>query len=502
LSKTESTERQQTAAADRTASRDGGTAPQPGQRHRWLVLGIVLVGSFMAVLDTTIVTVALPSIAKGIHARSADLEWIVSGYALTFGLVLVPAGRLGDRFGNKPLFLAGLTVFTLASLGCGLSSSPLELDAARFVQGLGAGIYYPAISATIQRTFGGRDRSRAFGYLGGVVGISTAVGPLLGGALIQMIGPADGWRWVFLVNVVIGGAELPVALRLLPRRQHTEVHVLDPAGSALLAVTLLLFLFPMIEGREAGWPPWSWACLGGCAIAGATLAYWELRCDRRGGEPVLQPSLLRHRSFAAGLLLALLYFGGFASLFFTLSILWQQGLGRGPLATGLLIVPFALGSLLSASNSYRFSNRFGRTTVLAGIAAMFAGQGVLLLVLHATAPSPSAWLLAGPLVLAGLGNGLVIAPNQDFVLGLVPRREAGTAGGMLNTAQRVGAAVGIVAIGTALFGSGSGGSSAGVDPRLVHTAQAATIVELGFLVAAFLCGLALPRALDRAEENR
>jgi EmrB/QacA subfamily drug resistance transporter len=452
--------------------------------------------------DTTIVNVALPSIAKGIHARSADLEWIVSGYALTFGLVLVLAGRLGDRFGTKPLFVAGLAVFTVASLGCGLSSSPLELDAARFLQGAGAGTYYPAISATIQRTFGGRDRSRALGYLGSVVGISTAIGPLLGGALIQLIGPTAGWRWVFLVNVVIGGAELPVAIRLLPRRHHPEEHKLDAVGSALLAATLLLFLFPMIEGRESGWPPWSWACLGGCAAVGAALAFWELRCERRGGEPVLQPRLLRHRSFAAGLLLALLYFGGFTSLFFTLSILWQQGLGRSALATGLLIVPFALGGLLSASNSYRFSNRFGRTTVLTGIAGMLAGQGLLLIVLHETAPSPSAWLLAGPLVLAGLGNGLVIAPNQDFVLGSVPRREAGTAGGMLNTAQRVGAAVGIVAIGTALFGSGSGGSPTGTDPGLVHTAQAATVVELGFLVAAFLCGLALPRALDRSAENR
>ena len=173
---------------DDTESRvkdDPRSASRPGARE-WRILAVVLVGSFMAVLDTTIVNVALPSIAQGIKASSDELEWVVSGYALTFGLVLVPAGRLGDRLGYKQMFLTGLTVFTLASVACGLSQNPAELIASRLVQGLGAGIYFPAISATIQRQFSGDVRSRAFGYLGGVVGISTALGPLIGGVLIQV----------------------------------------------------------------------------------------------------------------------------------------------------------------------------------------------------------------------------------------------------------------------------------------------------------------------------
>jgi EmrB/QacA subfamily drug resistance transporter len=464
----------------------------------------VLVGSFMAVLDTTIVNVALPSIAVGIHASPAELEWVVSGYALTFGLVLVPAGRLGDRFGYRLTFLGGLGVFTLASAGCGLSQSPVELIAARVVQGLAAGIYYPAISAMIQRTFSGQDRSRALGYLGGVVGTSTAVGPLLGGVLIEFLGIHDGWRWVFGVNVFIGAAALPLAFWRLPRRHEPEEHGLDPLGSALLAGTLLLLMVPLVEGRQAGWPAWSWACLGGGVALAAVLAAWEIRLDRRGGEPVLQPALLRHRSFAGGMLLALFYFGGFTSLFFILSILWQEGLGRSALDTGLLVLPFALAFLVSAANSSRFSTRFGRKTVLAGISAMFAGQAVTLAVLHLTVPRPSEWYLVGPLALTGLGNGVVIAPNQDFVLGSVPQRQAGTAGGMLYTAQRIGAAIGIAADGTALFGSGSGGKPGAVMPHLLSTAQLATVVNLGFILAAFVCGLALPRTLgaERAEENR
>jgi EmrB/QacA subfamily drug resistance transporter len=477
-------------------------------RREWRILAVVLVGAFMAVLDTTIVNVALPSIAIGTHAASADLEWVVSGYALTFGLSLVTAGRLGDRYGYKQIFIAGLSVFLLASLACGLSGNAAELIAARLVQGLGAGLYYPAISATIQRLFAGRQRSRAFGLLGTAVGLSTAVGPLAGGLLIQAAGMTDGWRWVFFINLFIGAAELPAAIRLLPRRRDREDHGLDPVGNLLLAATLLLLLFPLVEGRATSWPAWSWACLGGCLAAAALLVVWEVRLARRGGEPVLQVGLLRRRSFAGGQVLALLYFAGFTSLFFTLSILWQQGLGRSALATGLLVVPFAIGSLISAANSDRFSTRFGRATILAGISAMLAGQGLMLLALHLSAPGTSAWLLTGPLALAGLGNGLVIAPNQDFVLGSVPPREAGTAGGALITAQRIGAAIGIAVIGTALVGTGSssegGSGQAGrVVPVLVHSAQRATVVNLVFVAAALLCALALPRTLgaERAAEN-
>lgn len=467
----------------------------------------MLVGSFMAVLDTTIVNVALPSIGQGAHASSDALEWVVSGYALAFGLALVPAGRVGDRWGYKRLFLTGLTLFTVASVACGVSQNAGELVAARLVQGLGAGIYYPAISAIIQRLFTGRDRSRAFGYLGGVVGISTAAGPLLGGVIVELAGTREGWRWVFLVNLFIGIAEIPVAVKMLPSRHHPEEHRLDLIGNGLLACVLLLVLVPLVDGRVSGWPTWSWLLFGLAVPAALCLVAWEFRLDRRGGEPVIQIALLsQHRSFGMGQALALLYFGGFTSLFFTISILWQEGLGRSALETGLLVLPFALGSLLTASNSFRFSRRFGRRAVFAGICGMLAGQALMLLVLRLSGSHPGFWSLVGPLLLAGLGNGLVIAPNQDFVLSAVPREQAGTAGGALITAQRLGAAIGIAVVGTALFGNGSGGSGRGsgsggsgaavhVMPMLVHTAQNATVVNLCFIAAALACVFGLPRRL-------
>ncbi|HEY1706126.1 MAG TPA: MFS transporter [Trebonia sp.] len=466
----------------------------------------MLSGTFMAVLDTTIVNVALPSIEQGAHATSESLEWVVSGYALTFGLALVPAGRLGDRYGYKKLFLTGLAIFTLASVASGISSNATELIAARLVQGLGAGIYYPAISAFIQRLFTGRDRSRAFGLLGGVVGISTAAGPLLGGVLVQFIGLQDGWRWVFLVNLFIGAAALPVAFKMLPGRQEPEEHRMDPVGNGLLAVVLLLVLVPLVEGRADGWPAWSWLMFGLAIPAAALLIGWEARQERRGGEPVIQVNLLRSQwAFGIGQLLALMYFAGFTSLFFTLSIMWQQGLGRSALQTGLLVLPFAIGALVTASNSFRFSRRFGRVTIMTGIGAMFAGQALLLLVLVLSGSRPGFWELTGPLLLAGLGNGVVIAPNQDFVLASVPREQAGTAGGELITAQRLGAAIGIAVIGTALFGSsggsGSGGSGSHAMPSLVTNAQHATIVNLVFVAAAFACTFGLPRRLAGTGEQ-
>ena len=170
----------------------------------------------MALLDITIVNVALPSIRTGLHASSASLEWIVSGYALSYGLALVPGGRAGDRFGPKRLFLIGLTIFTLASVGCGIAQDQAQLVAARIVQGLGAGLFFPAISATIQHTFTGPARSRAFGLLGAVIGVSTAIGPLLGGVIIAAAGASDGWRWVFLVNLFVGAVAIPMAAWRLP----------------------------------------------------------------------------------------------------------------------------------------------------------------------------------------------------------------------------------------------------------------------------------------------
>ena len=484
-----------TPASTSPAQREPGQAPAPASSG-WGTVSIVLVGAFMALLDTTIVNVALPSIRTGLHASSAGLEWIVSGYALAYGLALVPGGRAGDRFGHKRLFLIGLTIFTLASVGCGISQTQGQIVAARIVQGLGAGLFFPAISATIQHTFTGPARSKAFGVLGAVIGVSTAAGPLLGGLIIAAAGAEDGWRWVFLVNLIIGAVAIPMAAwRLPPVTTHTR-RGFDPVGLILLTGGLLLLLVPLVEGQQDGWPAWTWVCFGCCLAVFVLLAIWERRADQRGGDPLLKPGLLRQTSFSAGAIFAIVFFGGFSSVFFTLSILWQVGLGHSALITGLVIAPFSVGTLIAAANSDKLSARLGRMVLVLGCTMLLIGLGLTVLVLHLTAPASNGWELAGPLLIAGLGTGMTIAPNQDFVLATVPRQEAGTASGILGTSQRLGTAIGIAVIGTVLFGTLRfvPGPDA-VANAFSHSAQLALLANLGFVALALVLVLALPRTI-------
>jgi EmrB/QacA subfamily drug resistance transporter len=470
--------------------------------HGWRVVSIVLVGAFMALLDTTIVNVALPTIRTSLHASPASLEWIVSGYALAYGLALVPGGRAGDRFGYRLTFLIGLTIFTLASVACGLSQTQDQIVAARIVQGLGAGLFFPAISATIQHAFTGPERSRAFGALGAVIGVSTAVGPLLGGLIIAVVGPHDGWRWVFLVNLVIGAVAIPLAAWQLPRSRTRTRRGFDPVGLVLLTAGLLLLLVPLIEGQPDGWPAWTWVCFCGAVATFALLALWERTAERRGADPLLKPGLLRQSSFSAGAIFALAFFGGFTSVFFTLSILWQAGLGHSALITGLVIAPYSVGTLVAAANSHKLSARLGRMVLVLGCALLAVGLAAVILVIHLTAPNVNGWLLIAPLLVAGLGTGMTIAPNQDFVLATVPRQEAGTAAGVLSTSQRIGTAVGIGVIGTVLFGSLAFRPGLhSVAAAFSHSAQLALLANLGFVIVALVLVLALPREIPRHERG-
>jgi EmrB/QacA subfamily drug resistance transporter len=465
----------------------------PEHPSPWRTLAVVLVGAFMALLDVTIVNVALPSIARGLRAGDSILEWVVSGYALAFGLTLIPAGRLGDRFGHRTTFVTGLSVFTLASLACGLAQNPGQIVAARIVQGIGAGLFQPAIAASIQTGFSGRDRSKAFGLLGATIGLSTALGPIIGGALIALGGADHGWRWIFLVNVPIGLVVVPLAARMLPRPSSTTPRKVDPVGLLLFAAGLVALLLPLIEGQQLDWPLWTWLSFAAAAVLLAALWFWEVRLNARGGEPLIPVGLVRRLPFAAGCLLALIYFAAFTSIFFTLSLLWQAGLERSAMAAGLTVIPFALANMVAAGLSDRFSARLGRYVLLIGCALLAVGLGLTLLMIHLGAPEPSALALLGPLAVAGFGNGLFIAPNQDFVLATVPREEAGAASGFLNTAQRIGSSIGIAAVGTVLFGTLEVRGPQDLARAFTHSAQMAFILNVALVLLALTLVLALPK---------
>jgi len=324
------------------------------------------------------------------------------------------------------------------------------------------------------------------------------MGPLLGGLIIAAAGADHGWRWVFLVNLFIGAVAIPMAAWRLPTAVTHTRRGFDPAGLVLLTTGLLLLLVPLVEGQQDGWPAWTFICFGCSVVAFGLLAFWERAADGHGSDPLLKPALIRQTSFSAGAIFAIAFFGGFSSIFFTLSILWQEGLAHSALQTGLMIAPYSVGTLIAAANSDKLSARLGRLVLVLGCSLLIVGLVLAVLVIHLTTPAVNGWYLIGPLLIAGLGTGMTIAPNQDFVLATVPRPEAGTAAGILGTSQRVGTAVGIAVIGTVLFGSLTimPGRSP-VATAFSHSAQLALLANLGFMVIALILVLALPREIPQ-----
>jgi len=464
------------------------------ETHPWRALAACLVGGGMVLLDVSIVNVALPSIRLGLAASESTLQWVLSGYTLAFGLALVPAGRLGDALGRRRMFLIGLALFTLFSAACGLAQSALWLALARILQGLAGGTLTPQISAVIQQLFTGKERGKAFGIYGSMIGLSTAIGPLLGGGLISLFGESEGWRWVFYVNVPVGVLLFPVALRLLPEpraERERERQQLDPVGVILLGLGLVLFLLPLVQERQWSSPD-KWLLIPLALLVLAGFVGWEFRYARTRYSLVPLP-LFQRRSYSFGSVIALAYFAGFTPLFFIITLYLQIGLHYSPLLAGLSTVPFAIGGAVTANLAGRSALRFGRPMVAAGL--VLVGLG-LLAIRFAVQHEPSGntgWATALPLFLAGVGGGLVISPNQTFTLSEVPERRAGSAGGLLQTAQRVGSAIGIAAVGSVFFAHVSQGGASGY----AHAFQVALLAAEAFVVLALVIAV-IDVAVERA----
>lgn len=468
-----------TAASQRAAARDDDYTPDP---RRWRALTVVLVAGFMVLLDVSIVNVALPSIAAGIHAGDNALQWVVSGYALAFGLVLVAGGRIGDARGRRPTLVLGLVVFTLASAACGAAQTPLMLVVARLVQGIGGGMVTPQNSRLIQGLFRGEERGRAFGLFGGVIGISTAIGPLVGGLLIHFAGTGSGWRWIFLVNVPIGILAIVLAFRTVPhtRKPKGQRSDYDPVGAVILGVATVLVLLPFVESRT-----WSgslkWTLLIPAVLLGYAFIRWERSYRARGHEPMVDLSLFTHRSYAFGSVLGLAYFAGFTAIFFIYSQFLQDGVGYSALKAGLSSLPWAIGSALSAVLAGRVVFRIGRALVAYGLVLVILGVLGAWIAIGLVGGSGVGWAVAGPFFIAGIGNGLVISPNQSLTLSEVPPRQGGAAGGVLQTGQRIGSAAGIAAVGSLFYAR---------LPDFQHAIRTGFLVVVAFILVALAVAVA------------
>ncbi len=490
-----------------TAGEHVADRPDP---RRWRALAVCLTALGMTLVDATVVNVALPSISAGLDATPSQLQWVISGYALSFGMVPIVAGRLGDDRGRRTMLLIGVASFVVTSAAVGLAPNIEVLIVARVLQGVAGGLVNPQVSGIIQLLFRGEERGRAFGALGANVGLATALGPVLGGLVIGAVGPAYGWRATFLVNVPIGVAAFALCARWLPRRAArpagTRGPRLDLPGVALLSAGLFGVLYPAVQFDSTRDPRLVALWVPAAVLLGAFVA-WERGPARRRGQPLIDLDLFRIRSYAAGLTLAVLYFGAYAGLPLVLALYLQDGLGLSPLASGLTASAFAVGTGVSAPLAGRVVGRFGRRLIVAALVVFLAGTAWLAAVaLLADRVSPAAvpWLLAGPLVLAGFGGGCVITPNQALSLARIDARGGSTAGGMLQTAQRVGAAAGAAVL-SAIFYAVLAGSSVPGGARaysLAFAAGATATCAIGAVALAVAAVDARAERLDRVGDTR
>ena len=458
--------------------------------RRWLAAIVMIVGALMDMIDVTIVNVALPTIRRDLHASATQLEWVVSGYMLAFAAALIIAGNFGDLFGRKKVFLVGVAVFGLASLAAGLSQTGAELIAARVVQGTAAAAMAPQVLATFRSIFTGAERGKAFSIYGAMLGFASAVGLVLGGLLTDANLLGWSWRSVFFVNVPVAVGALIAGLRFVPETRDPAARRPDVPGAVLLAGSMVAIVYPLLEGRQLGWPAWVWLLLAAGVAGLAVQGLLETRRARRrnsgGKAPLLRPGLFRVPAFAAGLGVQMAFAAGMQGFFLAFALWLQAGEQFSPLKAGLTAVAFSVGSFMLAPAAVPLAQRHGRSVLAIGGVLMAAGiAGVALAAPH-IGVNGSPWPVVPGLVVAGAGLSLLVIPLVSVVLAAVPVEAAGGASGLFSTAQQLGGAIGVALIGTVFFGYLTGHS---FEAAIVHTAPYAMVA---FALCAVLSML-LPR---------
>ena len=474
---------------------DSPTRPAADPRHNSsFTLFVLLIGVFMALLDFFIVNVALPDTQRSLHASSAGIQWIVAGYGIALAAALVTGGRLGDLFGRKAMFVAGLLLFTAASAACAIAPDQGVLVAARVAQGLAAALYMPQILGVIGVGFSGAKQVRAFTGYGLTAGLGAVFGQLIGGALIQANLLGLGWRSVFWINVPIGLTAALLALRALPSVRRSGGTRLDPVGGGLLTSAVLALIVPLVEGRDEGWPLWTWLCLAGSPVLLALFYVHQRRLIGHGGEPVLNPALFTQRAFSVGMPIALVYNVSVASFFFVLALYLQQGRGMTALDSGLLFVALGGPYLATSMRSGRLAARFGPRLMIVGCLVQGAGFALADVTVHAAAGHNVCWLIPA-LVVVGCGMGFAYAPMFGVVLAGVDPAYSSSASGLLSTVQQIGGATGVALAGIVFFDDlGTRAGSAGY--RTAFGAALVLLVVVSVASAALM--RLLPGRADRA----
>lgn len=472
------------------AASDVGAAA--GDPHAgWRAVPVVMVGTFMAIMDVFIVLVAAPAIQADLHASAAEVQFVLAGYQLAYAVTLITGGRLGDMYGRKAVLLIGMAVFVVASAGCGVAPNAASLIGIRLVQGVGAALMFPQVFSIIQVLLPESQRHRAFGVLGAVIGLSTIVGQVVGGLLIHADLFGSSWRPVFLINVPIGLVTIALVARLVPESRAARAHRLDMPGVLVLTVALFLLVVPLVEGGQYGWPAWSWGSLGACVLAFGVFVLVERGVAARGRTPLVALPLLVQRPFVVGMSLVMVAYAALNSFFLVLSLTLQDGLGLSALGAGLVYAPQAALFLGASLLAGRLAPILGRRLLVLGGVITVLGFAATIAVAVASGPRLTAGILVPTLLIQGVGEGLMLTPLINAVLSRTGREHVGLASGVLSTAQQVGGALGVAVVGMIFFATLRG--TAGVG-NYAHAIGVATIFNLAMTALATVLVLALPKA--------
>ena len=430
--------------------------------HRAL-LPVVLTAAFMITLDFFIVNVAIPSLQRELHAGAAAIQWVVAGFGLAVAAVLITASRLGDAFGRRRVFTVGLVLFTITSAACGLAPTAGLLVAGRVLQGISAGLMTPQVLAILRTSYSGQAQARAFSMFGLSLGIGAVSGQLIGGLLIRADVFGLDWRTCFLINVPVGAAAVALTPRVVPESRGPARAALGIPGMVIASVALVAIVLPLIQGRQAGWPAWTWPSLAGGCLLLAAFAWYQHRVAARGGAPLIDPALFRERAVTTGLLAQFVFWTGQASFFLVLALYLQEGRGLTALASGVVFTAIGAGYLVTSSTAHHLARLLGRQVIAVGAVIMMAGLALLWAAAAAGAGGAGSeggagvgWLVPGLLV-DGLGMGMVLAPLAVTVLARVSPQHAGPAAGVLSTVQQVGNALGVALLGIVFYGALGGG---------------------------------------------
>jgi EmrB/QacA subfamily drug resistance transporter len=468
---------------------------QMSEKAKWLAFSTALAATLMDLLDTTIANVAGPVIQADLGGSYADLQWITAAYALAMAVGLITGGRLGDMFGRKRVLLAGCATFTLASVACAVAPSAEFLIAARAAQGLFGAVMVPQTFGLIRDLFGD-EQHKAFAVLGPVCGLAAMVGPIVAGLMIDLDLFGTGWRSIFLLNVPVAAFVLIGGARLLPAStSHDRSLRLDLGGMALAGAGTFMVVYPLVQGREQGWPAWMVALGLGALPVFALFAACQRGRRRAGAAPLVEPSIFGRRAYVSGVAFAVVFIATMSGLGLALGVFLQVGMGWTPIHAALASAPFALGGFFGSAAGAMVVEKLGRRVLQVGL--VFMGVGVLgcEAVLSASGTGLGSFDLVGPLAIAGVGLGMVFVVLFDIVLGGVQPHEMGSAAGVLQAMQQLGSSLGVAVIGTVLFGAL--GARADHTADVLHATQITFWVVGGLIVLAFVIAFQLPRGQQR-----